>query len=287
MALVVPDPWPEEVVEQAVAGNLILVIGAGVSASSQLPSTGERPPKWDKLLLDAIPKLGGSPRGSEIEKLISEHRLLDAAELLRQEAKRLGKGNDFNKYISVAVDGKLGGNYGGSSWHEALVRLEPNIIVTTNYDRILERATKNGYNTHGYDSDRIAGDVRRGLPTLLKIHGTVDKIEDVILSRTDYTRLRTQGAHALGVLQALFLTRPALLLGYTLRDPDIQLLLENVFGGRNELAAHYMLAPDSLPDYEQDVLRYSYGVNVVTYVGGHDEGLKMLEDLADAVEGSR
>ena len=281
-----PDPWPEEVVEQAVAGYLMLVIGAGVSASSQL-TTGEQPPRWDKLLLNAVPKLGGSARGGEIEKLIAENRLLDAAELIRQEAKRLGKGNDLNKYIGVAVDGKLGANYGGSEWHEAIVRLEPNIIITTNYDRIIERATKNGYNTHDYESDRVAGDVRRGLPTLLKIHGSVDKIEDVILSRTDYTRLRTHGVHALGVLQALFLTRPALLLGYTLRDPDIQLLLENVFGGRNEIAAHYMLAPDILPDYEQDVLRYSYGVNVVPYAGGHGAGLKMLEDLAEAVEGSR
>ena len=89
------------------------------------------------------------------------------------------------------------------------------------------------------------------------------------------------------VLQALFLTRPALLLGYRLQDPDIQLLLENVFGGRGLTPAHYMLVSDATPDYEQEVLRINYGMNTLLYEdGNHEHALSMLGAFADVVENS-
>jgi len=214
--------------------------------------------------------------------------MLDAAALIRHEAVQKSRLQDFYNYIRVAVDGKPGASFDGSAWHDAVVKLEPQLIVTTNYDKILERATGNGYSTHEFSSDRVAGDVRRRVPTLLKIHGSVDAIEDIVLTRTDYTRLRLTGAHALGVLQALFLTRTALLVGYSLGDPDIQLLFENVLGGRNEAPAHYMLASDDMPGYEQDVLQYSYGVTPVKYAAGsYDDALKALVELADLVQGSK
>ncbi|KQX69593.1 hypothetical protein ASD06_00570 [Angustibacter sp. Root456] len=200
----------------------------------------------------------------------------------------MSREQDFFSYIRTAVDGRAGSNFDGSEWHDALVKLEPDLIVTTNYDKIIERSTGHGYSTHTYESERVAGDVRRRIPTLLKIHGSVDAIEDTILTRTDFTRLRLHGVHALSVLQALFLTRTVLLLGYSLGDPDIQLLLENVLGGRNESPAHYMLTQDSLPDYERDVLRYSHGVTTITYPSGeHERGLASLRVLADLVQSAK
>jgi len=279
--------WPQDVIDQALRRNLVIVVGSGISASCELDEVG--PPNWKGLLKALVAKLSiDIGKAVEIEQLIVEGRLLDAAELMKQEAKRSAREQDFFNYIRVTVDGKPTANYKGSEWHDAIVKMEPDLIITTNYDKIIERATGGGYSTHDYKSERVAGDVRRKVPTLLKIHGSVDAIEDVIFARTDYTRLRLHGVHALTVLQALFMTRTALLLGYTLRDPDIQLLFENVFGGRNESPAHYMLTSGSLPDYERDVLRYSYGVNAVTYTAGnHGEGLAMLQELADLVQGSR
>lgn len=275
--------WPEDVVEQALKRNLVVLVGAGVSVSCV--RDGIHPPGWKKLLQGLVDRLGIADRKAEIDVLLNANRLLDAAELVKLEAKRLSREQDFFNFIRSAVDGKVGSNFEGSDWHEAIVRLEPDLIVTTNYDKILERSTSGGYSTHTYESERVAGDVRRRVPTLLKIHGSVDHIEDTILTRTDFTRLRLHGVHALSVLQALFLTRTVLLLGYSLGDPDIQLLFENVLGGRNESPAHYMLTQDSLPDYERDVLRFSYGVTPITYTAGqHHEGLSTLQALADLVQ---
>lgn len=276
--------WPSDVVDQAVRRNLVIVVGAGVSASCE--RNGVNPPDWRDLLggLQSHLGLAGS---DEIDSLLSAHRMLDAAALIKHEALKSSKLQSFYNYLREAVDGKVGNQFLGSSWHEAIVRLEPDLIVTTNYDKILERATSDGYSTHAFDSDRVAGDIRRRVPTLLKIHGTVDKIEDVVLTRSDYTRLRLRGVHALSVLQAALLARTALLLGYSVGDPDIQLLFENVLGGGSEAPAHYMLAEDSLPEYERHVLSYSYGITPLTYAeGNHDAGLAALQELAELVQSS-
>jgi hypothetical protein len=233
-------------------------------------------------------KLGLVVRKDEIAELISRERLLDAAELVRHEATKLNKLQDMHKAIRLAVDGPVGDSFPGSEWHETLVRLEPNVIVTTNYDKIIERATNSGYQRHTYRSGTgLAADIRRGDEVLLKIHGTVDDIEQIILTRTDYTRVRVEGRESMEVLQALFMTHPALFLGYGLRDPDIQLLLENVLGARGSAPPHYMLAPNSMPDFERDVLQFSYGVTVIPYdASNHGAGLELLKELASLVENS-
>lgn len=277
--------WPSDVSDQALRRNLVVIVGAGVSASCE--REGLRPPSWSKLLSDLQNQLGLTDN-PEIARLLESNRMLDAAALIKHEASRTSRLQDFFRFLRTSVDGPPGHQFGGSAWHDAIVRLEPDLIVTTNYDKILERATSDGFSTHSFDSERIAGEIRRRVPTLMKIHGTIDKIEEVILTRADYTRLRLHGVHALSVLQALLLTRTALLVGYSLGDPDIQLLFENVLGGGTEAPAHYMLTEDSLPEYERDVLRYSYGITPLTYAAGnHDDALVALQQLSDLVQGSQ
>jgi hypothetical protein len=183
-----------------------------------------------------------------------------------------------------AVDGTPGHLFQGSGWHDAIVRAEPKVIVTTNYDKIIERATSSGYTVHDYDSQSVAADIRRNYPLLLKLHGSIDHVERMVLSRRDYTDVRHRGAHAMEVLHALLLTRPALLIGYRLHDPDLQLILENIFGGQTQIPAHYMLVPEDMPDYEREVLRYSYGVNSIVYPKGkHELALAYFNEIADIV----
>jgi hypothetical protein len=62
----------------------------------------------------------------------------------------------------------------------------------------------------------------RGLPTpeatrwLLKLHGTVERPESIVLSREDYLHWEEQGSAFGAVVQALLLTRHLLFVGYGL-----------------------------------------------------------------------
>ena len=158
--------------------------------------------------------------------------------------------------------------------------LEPEIIVTTNYDKLLEAATKNGYNVHAYTSTSFGRDVRSGNPSIVKVHGSIDDGPKIILTRSDYARLRREGAEVLEVLQALFLTRTALFVGYSMGDPDMQLLLENVLGARGQVSADYLLGSKALPEYQRDVFDFCYGTTLVSFADGdYAEMARMVELL--------
>ncbi len=81
----------------------------------------------------------------------------------------------------------------------------------------------------------------------MKLHGTVDDESQIVLTRSDFSRVRRDGAHVLEVLQSLFLTRTAIFVGYGFADPDIQLIFENILGARGGPAAHYWLTGDKMP----------------------------------------
>jgi hypothetical protein len=280
--------WPEHLLERVASKNFMLVVGAGISRSC-INAAGASPPSWDLLLRGLIADFTtGAVRRSALE-LVDRRLYLDAAELLRGRARAQAKEQDFLKRIAMVTDGgtKTTEQYQPSQIHQTLLSLEPDVLLTTNYDRILERATNNGYNVHPYDSTALAGDVRSGMPVLVKVHGSVDSASKIVLTRSDYTRLRREGAHALEVLQALFLTKTALFVGYGFSDPDIHLLLENVLGARGDVAAHYLLT-GTVPEYQREVYQFSYGTAAVTYAqGGYAEMQRMLELLSMQVEARR
>jgi hypothetical protein len=115
-------------------------------------------------------------------------------------------------------------------------------------------------NRKGYKDEDVGYDVRTGTPVLLKIHGSVDSQQNLILTRSDYSAIRREGARSLEVFQALLLTKTSLFVDYSLSDPDIQLLLENNFGSRGDHGAHYLLCPKGMPSYQKAVMDSSYGI---------------------------
>ena len=48
------------------------------------------------------------------------------------------------------------------------------VIVTTNYDKILDRHFKGGFRILSYESAEVASIVRQEHPVILKLHGSAD-----------------------------------------------------------------------------------------------------------------
>ncbi|MCE5359427.1 MAG: SIR2 family protein [Acidithiobacillus sp.] len=215
---------------------------------------------------------------------------MEAAELTRASARTSGKEADFFHTIESRIGGGTDPQtrYQTNAVHTSLMVLDPDIIVTTNYDKLLEQATDNGYRVHPYESETLARDIRAGNPCIIKLHGSLDNSSRIILTRSDYSRLRVEGAHVLEVLQALFLTRTAFFVGYSMGDPDVQLLLENVFGARGQVAAHFLLGEKGMPEYQREVFEYCYGTSLISFAkGDFAEMARMLELLGQAVAQER
>jgi hypothetical protein len=93
--------------------------------------------------------------------------------------------------------------------------------------------------------------------------------------------MHVRGRHALDVVQALFLTRVVLFIGYSIVDPDIR-LLQNTVGGRGQIPSHYMLTPQ-LDEFQKQMLADAFGIIPIEYSanGNHAEGLEMLRELGN------
>ncbi len=280
-----PSEWPDDLIQRLANREAVVVVGSGLSAGAQ-NKTGHSPPTWADLLLRLARRLTGST--AAIEKQIDGGHFLEAMEILRSEARLASRSTDLVQALKDEVDGPAPDHIQPASQHESLMRLEPITIVTTNFDRLLERASAMGYAVHSYNSVGLAAAVRRAEPVLIKLHGSVDDPENMVLSRTDFSRLRVQGSHVLEVVQALLLTRTVLFLGYSLRDPDMQLLLENAVGTRRGAANHYCLMGSSLDAVDREIMGYCYGVAPIFYPAGRfDVAALKLEELAMRVELAR
>lgn len=267
--------------------DLVIVIGAGVSINSQ-NSGAESPPGWKDLIiqLESVAR-GNGETDPNLQKLIDAGSLLEAAERVVARAHQSGRIRDVQLKLKVLTDGgsAAGGgrdNFLPNAWHDAILMLEPTVIITTNYDRLIERASQSGYQVHNYLSETVGQEVRRGEPILVKIHGSVDDLQNIVLTQSDYSRMHIRGRHALDVVQALFLTRVVLFIGYSIGDPDIRLLLQNTVGGRGQIPSHYMLTT-RVDEFQRQMLTDAFGIIPIEYdtTGDHSEGLAMLQELGN------
>ena len=164
----------------------MLVIGAGASRACN-NGAGNSPPSWGELLNRLIASHTTGASRSAAKDAVSKGDYLGAAELLRVKARASGKEQDFLNLIAEQTDGgqKADQQFQPDALHETLLRLDPHVLITTNYDKVLERATRNGYKVHLYNSANLGAELRAGSSVLIKIHGSVDHAQDLILTRSD------------------------------------------------------------------------------------------------------
>lgn len=287
---VLPD-WPDVLVDRISQRDFVLFIGAGISSNSK-NSLGNSPPRWRELIeaLSAKFLSANHARAAQVKKAIRERDLLTAAEIIQHHCSEVSRADDFRNEIAARVDGGSAANkaFQKNDIHDVISSLDPRIIVTTNYDKILERHFIDGFKILQFESTEIAATIRQGHPVIVKLHGTVDNATSTILTRLDFTRLRREGIHALDTLEALLLTRTALFIGYSLDDPDLRLILENQFGAKGARPAHYLLTQKEKSEIRRALFRDAYGVNLLEYSGDHVAGVtKSLTALVALVEANR
>jgi hypothetical protein len=122
--------------------------------------------------------------------------------------------------------------------HEALVALGMPILFTTNYDELIEDA----HRVAGLDvrvsatEDEFKARLREEPPYhLVKLHGSIDRPQTIVLTRDDYSRARKARREMLGHLRQEMARASFLFVGFSLSDPNFNLLRDDirVTGDRN------------------------------------------------------
>jgi hypothetical protein len=163
---------------------------------------------------------------------------LDCAELFRQT---VGEQN-YAQFLLEQFDTSRHEFVRVTPSHEEIVKLDMPLLFSTNYDQVLEQAYRaaNVQLDVSIDEEQFKGNLaRRPARHLVKMHGGIENPSTVILTRTDYAKSRRLRKEMFGHLRGQLTQATFLFVGFSLTDPNFNLLHDDV---RDALG---MLAPVS------------------------------------------
>lgn len=190
-------------------GNTILFVGAGISASVQLPN-------WNELIEYLAQDLGYDP---DVFKEYGNYLALAEYYLQEKTFKNLQK---WMKEKWDVAEEKIQ----NSELYKTITQLNFPIIYTTNYDRCLEKAMniwKKKYKTIIDVRDIV--DLERDTVQIIKFHGDIMAEDSIVLSESQYfSRLNFDTSLDIK-LRADMLGKSILFIGYSLSDINVRLML--------------------------------------------------------------
>uniref|UniRef100_UPI003F6F2A3B SIR2 family protein n=1 Tax=Shinella sp. TaxID=1870904 RepID=UPI003F6F2A3B len=186
-------------------GTGAVFVGAGVSMAAGYPS-------WPDLLREIGDELG--IKSSDIHDLaaLAQWHILESGGATR---------------VRNVIKQEIGKNLKVPETAEILARLPVRHIWTTNYDRLIERA----FAAIGRPIDAVSGakdlslKATPGAARLYKMHGSVDRLDDIVISTDDYELYRSRRGAFLPLLQAHLSSMSMLFIGLSLSDPNIRHVL--------------------------------------------------------------
>ncbi|WP_240655039.1 SIR2 family protein [Croceicoccus ponticola] len=191
--------------EALIGGGGAVFVGAGVSMGAGYPS-------WASLLTEVGEELG-----------VQSGELHDLAALAQWSIQENGSATQVRNVIKE----QIGAEHAVPVTLEIIARLPVKFIWTTNYDRLVERAF--GSVNRPIDTVSGAADLALratpGATRLFKMHGSVERLDDVVISTDDYELYRSKRGAFLPLLQAHLSSMSMLFLGISFTDPNIRHVL--------------------------------------------------------------
>jgi tetratricopeptide (TPR) repeat protein len=274
--------------ELASTSGVIPFVGAGLSVPWRLPA-------WTPFLIEA-----GRAAGVEapVRADIDSGRYEEAAERIAA-AMRL---DAFDRLVSDTFSDERMTPPDDRAPVELLPQLARGPVVTTNFDRVLERVFRDAGRAFDLElwgakvslaTDALAEDYRM----LVKLHGDSGDGTDRVLTLSEYAR-HYGGLTASDVdrerplprlLGRLFASRPVLFLGCSLRSDRYLGVLESLApAGENREHFAVVEAPAAKREYEERASFFRrHHVRPIWYPAGqHRELLPFLEEMAGLARGS-
>ncbi|ELQ3333716.1 SIR2 family protein [Pseudomonas aeruginosa] len=270
--------WPPALIREIADRRAIVFVGAGISKAA---SPGM--PTWPTLLVKLSEQLSTKVDKKLVKGLVAKNRLLDAAQIVTDGVERA----DLNAALRQTFQVRPAPHH---EVYNSLLQLDLKTIVTINYDEFLEKNFDHysggnaAYNVCKHTSRDLLDQVRSPQRTIAKIHGCITEPNDLVLDRMSYFKARQLNHGFFQVMSALFTTHTVLFIGYSLGDPDLQIILENTHAVTESRHGHYALLPKMEHRSMVKAVKQSYNITCIEYpAGNHTIVPNCISALQDAV----
>lgn len=198
--------FPRPLLADLVNGRWLPIVGAGFSRNAITPD-GRPIPLWGELGnlvsrdLQDYASTGPVDALSAFEHEFGRPKLIERlSELLRVDAARPGDA------------------------HKAFCKMPFELVCTTNFDFLLEKQYEltPRHSTPLIDEDQLSVNLNNSGTALLKLHGDLNHPARLVATETDYDCFLERFPLLATFLANLLITRTAVLIGYSLDDPDFR-----------------------------------------------------------------
>jgi hypothetical protein len=165
--------------------------------------------------------------------------------------------------------------------HRTIASMNPRVVLTSNYDQLIELADppprRQPY-TWRRAADALS-DLRADRRILLKVHGSAEDHDSIVMSTEEYQRVRSDASYV-AILNFLLQDYTFLFVGYGMNDPlDLDLALRDTAEQfRVSAREHFVLLKDAR-DLDRDRIARSYNVAVFSY-DDHAQVPQFLDAIA-------
>lgn len=189
-------------------GNAAVFAGAGLSRSSGFVV-------WKELLRPLAEDIG--------LRIDDEHDLTEVAQYIRNKS-----GN------RAAINATILDAYGKT------VEINPNVSIltrlpiytywTTNYDHLIEEGLKEANRNPDIKIDykQLSATKRDRDAVIYKMHGDVDHVADVVLTKDDYVKYEKEHPFFRSVLQGDLISKTFLFIGFSFEDPNLDVIMGQI-----------------------------------------------------------
>jgi hypothetical protein len=224
------------------ANKLVVFAGAGISVDAGIPT-------WNTLIEEMQ---------SEVDIPKDDNDYLRIAQMYyndRQQKEYIEKVRIVLKYRKVKYN----------EIHEAIFKLSPEHILTTNYDDLLEQVIKKQSLPFSIVSKDKEFPYSLNTHLLVKIHGDLNDT-DIVLKEDDYLDYSQNHPLIEAFIKSVFASKVVLFVGYSVSDINLKMIMQEVRNilGQDFQNAYLLSVDDHLHPAQKNYLQ-NKGINVICY----------------------
>jgi len=221
-----------------------------------------------------------------VKRLLKEQDYLTACEIIKHD---IGE-TWYRRVHSQFVEPR----FQPAEIHADIFKLDARIVLTQNVDKIYDTfALSESDNTvyiKQYSDEDVARVVRGDRRCVLKAHGNVDNVAEMVFTRQEYSNARYSFPRFYAMLDALVLTHTFFFVGCGLADPDVRLMLERHAQVFPTSRPHFMvMSKKAVHSDVRDCFQRNLNLHFLTYSADnyHKELGDSIKELVLQVEEQR